>query len=135
MTPILIRNLVPSNSCRTYEVLEVLSNILYGPKNRSLVFLSNDSSMAEFRRRTSSPFWYSCRVNHLINHFLNWAFEAKRAFFRILAARATSAGCLFSCHICHTNNSVVVIPACRFSTKNVASTKSRGRSGSVAWRS
>ena len=48
VTPILVRNLVPSNSCRTYEVLEVLSNISYGPKNQFLVFLSNDSSMAEF---------------------------------------------------------------------------------------
>jgi hypothetical protein len=132
VTPILIRNLVLSNSCRTYEVLEVLSNILYGPKNRSLVFLSNDSSMAEFQRRTNSSFWYSCRVNCRINHFLNWAFEAKRAFLRILAAHATSAGCLFSCRMRHTNNSVVVIPARRFSTKKVASTKSRGRSGSVA---
>ena len=104
----------------TYEVLEVLSNILYGPKNRSLVFLSNDSSMAEFRRRTNSPFWYSCHVNRLINRFLNWAFEAKHAFLRILAACATSAGCLFSCRMRHTNNSVVVIPACRVSTRNVA---------------
>ena len=91
--------------------------------------------MAELRKRTNSPFWYTCRVKHLMNLFSNCSLEVKRAFFKILAARATSAECLFNCCMCHTNNSVVVILACRFSTKKVASTRSNGKSGSVACKS
>ena len=87
--------------------------------------------MAVFRTNTSSPGLYSWRESRFLNRCSNWAFEAKRAFFKTSAAWAISSGSLDNCLIHNANSSLVDMPGSNPVTRKVDSVKSKGSRGSV----